>query len=60
MTRSIADIPGPRPMPLIGNLAAILDGPLELMTELSRDHGDVTRFRVGRQETLVVTDPEFI
>ena len=58
--RTLSDVPGPRQAPLIGNLGAILDGPLEFLTDISREHGDLTRFRVGRQDTLVVTSPELI
>jgi len=58
--RSISDVPGPRPFPLLGNLAAIVDGPLEFMNKLSREHGDLSRFRVGSKEALVVTGPELI
>lgn len=58
--RSLSDVPGPRPTPLIGNLGAIVDGPLEFMSELSREHGDLSRFRVGRREALVVTCPRLI
>lgn len=60
MTRSLDTLPGPRGLPLVGHLKALVDGPLEFLTEGSRAHGDLWRFRVGRQESVVATHPATI
>lgn len=48
--------PGPRPVPRIGNLVGLLRDPLEFLTQLARDHGDVVTFRLGRAPVVFIKD----
>jgi cytochrome P450 len=58
-TRRISDLPGPRGLPLIGNL--VNPTRLHLVAEeWSRRYGPCFRFSVGRREFFVVTDAETI
>jgi cytochrome P450/nitrite reductase/ring-hydroxylating ferredoxin subunit len=58
-TRKIGDLPGPKGWPLLGN---VLDLDLPRMQEITEgwaaEFGPLYHFRVGKQETLVVSDPE--
>jgi len=60
MTRALADLPGPHPTPLVGNLMALREDPLVFMTHLARTYGDVARFQVGPQVSLLVSDPALV
>jgi cytochrome P450 len=60
-TRSIRDLPGPRGLPVIGNLLQVDTSRLHLIAEQwSRAYGDYFRFRIGPREFLVVANPEAI
>jgi cytochrome P450 len=60
MTRAYDDLPTPSGYPLVGHLPDFIRGPRAYLSSLSRDHGDLVRFRIGTQETVVVTGPELI
>lgn len=60
MTRALSTVPGPTGLPVFGSLLALGAGPLDFLTGLHRDHGDLVRFRIGPQETLLVTDPALV
>jgi cytochrome P450 len=60
-TRRIRDLPGPRGLPLLGNLLQIDTARLHLIAEeWSRRHGPYFRFRIGAREIFAVTDAETI
>jgi cytochrome P450 len=60
MTR-LSDLPGPRGLPLIGNLHQVETGRLHLIAEeWSRRYGDYFRFRIGGRRFFVVANPETI
>lgn len=58
VTRAVA--PGPRGLPLFGNLFQLADGPLEFFTHVARTYGDVHQWRVGRKVVHGVSDPVLI
>jgi cytochrome P450 len=59
--RSLGQVPGPRPLPLIGNLHQMDTSRLHQAIEAwSLRYGDYFRFRIGRREMLAVADPEAI
>lgn len=59
--KRIADLPGPRGLPILGNLLQIDASSLHLIAEKwSRQYGEVFRFRIGRRELLALANPETI
>jgi cytochrome P450 len=53
--------PGPRGLPLVGVLPEILrQGPLDFVTRMARDHGDIVFYRLGRERIYMVNEPELI
>ncbi|ONM34372.1 5-epiaristolochene 13-dihydroxylase [Zea mays] len=51
--------PGPRPLPVIGNLHCLLGAlPHHAMRALARRYGDVVLLRLGHVPTVVVSSPE--
>jgi cytochrome P450 len=56
---SLADIPGPRGWPLIGNLPKLLPDPLPYVTSLQREHGNVfyANFAMN-QRTVFLLGPD--
>jgi len=59
--RRIADLPGPRGLPLLGNLLQIDSASLHLIAEKwSREYGEMFRFRIGRRQLVALADPETI
>ncbi len=52
-------VPGPRGLPLLGNLSQFGKNPLAFF-ELLRGHGDLVRWRFGRNRCLFVSDPDHI
>ncbi len=60
MTRSLADLPSPPGLPLIGHAREMLVDPLAFLTRTAATYGDLARFRVGPKALLIVSDPELI
>jgi cytochrome P450 len=59
--RSLADLPGPRPLPLIGNLHQMDRARMHRAMEAwSERYGALFRFRVGRRDILGIADPTAI
>src|SRR5690349_1804416 len=60
-TRRIRDLPGPRGLPIVGNLFQLDIASLHRTVEdWHRQYGDYYRFRNARAEMMVVADPEAI
>ncbi|HEY6085679.1 MAG TPA: cytochrome P450, partial [Nitrospira sp.] len=51
---------GPRSLPLVGHLPWFLPDRLGFLEQCGRRYGDVTRLRIGRGETYLLTNPEDI
>lgn len=49
--------PGPRPWPVIGNLALIGTIPHQDFQKLAKEYGPIYRLRLGSKETFVVSSP---
>ena len=59
--KRIADLPGPRALPILGNVLQIDPPSLHLIAEKwSRQYGEIFRFRIGRRQLLVLANPETI
>ena len=59
--RSIAELPGPRQVPLLGNIHQVDMARLHRSIEgFSERYGDFFKFRLGRREILAVADPAAI
>ena len=57
--RTIADLPGPRGWPLVGNLLQLdLSRLHQVLEGWSATYGPVYRYRMGPQQVVVVSDPE--
>jgi cytochrome P450 len=52
--------PGPKNLPIIGNLFAFRSDPLGFLTKAARRHGDLVYFRVVRQHMYLVNHPEYV
>lgn len=60
-TRSLADLPGPRGLPLLGNLLQIDNARFHLTLEdFWRAHGNLFSFRLGTTRCLGVADPALV
>lgn len=59
--RRISDLPGPSGLPLIGSALQIRRESLhQTLEQWSREYGAPFRFRIARQEYVVISDPETI
>ncbi len=52
--------PGPRNLPIVGQMAAFRRSPLKFLTGLARDYGDVVYYKLGPADVYFVNDPELI
>lgn len=57
MSRTLRDLPGPRPWPLLGNPVALRTAHLQFEA-WAHEFGNFFRFRVGPVHVVGVTDPE--
>jgi len=58
---NIADLPGPRGLPILGNMLQLETARLHLIAERwSRKYGEHFRFRIGSRQILAVANPETI
>src|SRR5471032_200283 len=59
--RSLADLPGPKGRPLLGNVRDINRKPLDqALEDWSREFGTMYRFRIMRKELIATSDRELI
>ena len=56
---SATSVPGPRGVPLLGNLPAFAKDPLGFLTGL-RSRGDIIEMRLGRNRTLLLNRPDLV
>ena len=57
--RRVADLPGPRALPIIGNLYQVDRSAMHLSVEAwAREYGTLFRFRIGNLRFVAVADPE--
>src|SRR5258706_4115309 len=59
--KSLRELPSPPGLPLVGNLFQLSNERMHLVAEgWRRKYGDFYRFRIGRREMLVISEPEAI
>lgn len=51
---------GPRNLPVIGNLAAFRARPIQFLTRVAREYGDIPYFRLAHQDVYLVNHPDFV
>ena len=60
LRRELDDLPGPRGLPLLGNLHQIDSGKLHLILEgWAAQYGPTYQIRIGRRRLIVITDPKW-
>jgi cytochrome P450 len=52
--------PGPKGHPILGSTLEFKEAPLAFLKVLAKEHGDVSRFRVGPSHWYLITHPEDI
>ncbi|XP_047941728.1 carnosic acid synthase-like [Salvia hispanica] len=50
--------PGPRPLPIVGNIFQLSGEPHKSLTELAKTHGPLMSLRLGTQLAVVASSPE--
>ncbi|XP_057810419.1 premnaspirodiene oxygenase-like [Salvia miltiorrhiza] len=50
--------PGPKPLPIIGNLHQISSPPFRCFTDLSKQYGPIMHLKLGETSAVVVSSPE--
>jgi len=59
--RRIADLPGPRGLPVLGNMLSIDRERIHLQAEQwAREYGEAYRFRIASREFVVMSNPEAV
>ena len=51
---------GPRNLPVIGNLAAFRAKPIQFLTRVAREYGDLSYFRLANQDVYLINHPDFV
>jgi cytochrome P450 len=52
--------PGPRSVPLFGNLFAFRKDPLDFLSICAQEYGDISHFRIANVNAYLLSDPDFI
>ena len=52
--------PGPKNLPIIGNLYTFRSNPLQFLKNAARQYGDVVYFRVAAQHMYLVNHPDYV
>lgn len=55
-----ANIPGPRGLPLLGNLLDLTRNPLDALSQGARIYGDIVRFRFGPLSAYLLNHPDYV
>ena len=56
----LARPPGPKNLPILGNLYTFRSNPLVFLTNAAREYGDLVYFRVAQQHMYLVNHPDYV
>ncbi|GGQ45909.1 cytochrome P450 [Streptomyces mutabilis] len=59
-TSTARPVPGPRGIPVLGSLPQWKKSTAEFLLRVQRDHGEISRIKLGPQEVYLVSDPEAV
>ncbi|MEU9857864.1 cytochrome P450 [Streptomyces sp. NPDC047974] len=59
-TSTARPVPGPRGIPVLGSLPQWKKSTAEFLLRVQRDHGEISRIRLGPQEVYLVSDPDAV
>jgi cytochrome P450/nitrite reductase/ring-hydroxylating ferredoxin subunit len=60
-TRSLADLPGPKPLPLVGNLHQISPTKVHLVLQAwAEQYGPIYKLQMGPRRAVAISDPHMI
>jgi cytochrome P450 len=51
---------GPRNLPILGNLASFRARPIEFLTRIAREYGDLPYFRLGPYHAYLINHPDYV
>jgi cytochrome P450 len=57
---TVARPPGPKNSPIVGNLYGFRKSPLDFLSKVAREYGDLVYFRVARQHMYLVNHPDYV
>jgi cytochrome P450 len=57
---TVARPPGPKNSPIVGNLYAFRKSPLDFLSKMAREYGDLVYFKVARQHMYLVNHPDYV
>jgi cytochrome P450 len=52
--------PGPKNLPIVGNLYAFRSNPLRFLLKAAREYGDLVYFKVAQQQMYLVNHPDYV
>ncbi|HEY4387572.1 MAG TPA: cytochrome P450 [Ktedonobacteraceae bacterium] len=52
--------PGPRPLPILGNLLSLRRDPLAFLQQIQRVYGDIATLYIGQSPIVLLSRPEYI
>src|SRR5580698_11572710 len=56
----LARPPGPKNLPILGNLYTFRSNPLAFLSNAAREYGDLVYFRVAQQHMYLVNHPDYV